>query len=217
MKNEGQGRERTRFSRRSFIKGVGSGVAGAAVIGSGAAALPKPQGDGDLFDGTHAGPGTVRVTLTINGKNETLEIEPRTTLVSALRDRMPPERALTGAKVSCDRGTCGACTVLLDGKPVYSCLLLAIDCVGRRITTVEGLAEGERLTAVQQALVDHDGLMCGYCTPGVVMAIQGLLNEKSDPTLEDVKRGISGNFCRCGAYNRIFEAALAAARTEKGA
>jgi len=215
MGHEGSGPEReegTRFSRRSLIKGVGTGVAGAVVAGSGSAQAPQVA----PFDGQRAGPGSVRITLNINGKNETLDVEPRTTLINALREYLPPERALTGAKIGCDRGSCGACTVLIDGKPAYSCLLLAIDCVNRKITTVEGLAQGGRLTPVQQAMVEHDGLMCGFCTPGFVISLEALLSQNPNPTLEDVKRAISGNLCRCGAYPNIFKAALAAARARRG-
>ncbi len=215
MEQEKQGRPFI-VSRRSFIKGAGAGVAGAAAVSTAAApeeaaAAPAP---------VKLGPGPVRVTLNINGSPRTVEVEPRTTLVNVLRGvghtPLPADQALTGAKVGCDRGSCGACTVLVDGKPVYSCMLLAVDAAGRKITTVEGLAQNGQLTAVQQEMVEKDGYQCGYCTPGFVMSLTALLAEKPDPTLEDVKMACSGNTCRCGAYPRIFEAALAAAK-KKGA
>lgn len=207
-------------SRRSFIRGAGAGIAGAAVVGgvlepsAEAAAQGRPAPAS-----SKAGPGPVKITLNINGVNRTVEAEPRTTLVHVLRGvgqmPLPPDQALTGAKIGCDRGSCGACTVLLDGKAVYSCMLLAIDVQGRKITTVEGLAQGDRLTAVQQEMVAKDGYQCGYCTPGFVMSLEGLLRENKNPSLEDVQMAVSGNTCRCGTYPRIFEAALAAAK--KGA
>jgi len=166
------------------------------------------------------GPGPVKVTLNINGTNRAVEIEPRTTLVNVLRgvghQPLPADQALTGAKVGCDRGSCGACTVMVDGKAVYSCMMLAVDAQGKKIVTVEGLAQGGRLTAVQQEMVNKDGYQCGYCTPGFVMSLTALVNENPNPTLDDVRMAVSGNICRCGTYPRIFEAALAAAK-QKGA
>ena len=205
-------------SRRSFIKGAGAGIAGTAVLG-GAAATVEPEEAG--AQGIQPlGPGPVKVTLDINGAARTVEVEPRTTLVNVLRGvghtPLPADQALTGAKIGCDRGSCGACTVLVDGKAVYSCMMLAVDAQGRKITTVEGLAKGGQLSAVQQEMVNKDGFQCGYCTPGFVMSLTGLLNANPNPTLDDVKIAVSGNICRCGAYPRIFEAALAAAK-KKGA
>ena len=212
MADEPNGQGQARLSRRRFIQGVGTGVVGSAVI-SGAAPLETEaaaQPNGAL------GPGAVPVKLNINGKDVSLNLEPRTTLLSALRNHMPPGGELTGAKPGCEMGSCGACSVLVDGKAAYACLLLAVDVQGKKITTVEGLARGGQLTAVQHAMVEKDGYMCGFCTPGFVIAITSLLNEKPKPTLEEVKMGLSGNLCRCGAYPRIFEAALAAAGQEKG-
>jgi aerobic-type carbon monoxide dehydrogenase small subunit (CoxS/CutS family) len=203
-------------SRRSFIKGAG--VAGTAVLGG--AAVLEGELPADAQGGAQSlGPGPVKLTLNINGANRTVEVEPRTTLVNLLRGvghvPLPPDEALTGAKIGCDRGSCGACTVLVDGQAVYSCMMLAVDAQGKKITTVEGLAKDGKLTAVQQEMVNKDGYQCGYCTPGFVMSLSGLLNEKPNPSLEDVQMAVSGNTCRCGAYPRIFEAALAAAK--KGA
>jgi carbon-monoxide dehydrogenase small subunit/xanthine dehydrogenase YagT iron-sulfur-binding subunit len=167
-----------------------------------------------------AGPGPTKVTLNINGANRTVEVEPRTTLVNVLRGvghtPLPPDQVLTGAKVGCDRGSCGACTVHVNGKTAYSCMMLAIDAQGKKITTVEGLSKGGELTAVQREMVAKDGYQCGYCTPGFVMSMTALLNEKPNPTLDEVKMAVSGNTCRCGAYPRIFEAALAAAKANPG-
>lgn len=218
MDEETQGRSNV-VSRRSFIKGAGAGIAGASVIGATAvdgeqAAEAAPAGIQSL------GPGPTPLTLNINGTNRTVEVEPRTTLVHVLRGvghrPLPPDQALTGAKIGCDRGSCGACTVLVDGKAVYSCMMLAVDAQGRKITTSEGLEKNGKLSAVQEAMVQHDGYQCGYCTPGFVMSMTGLLNAKPNPTLDDVKMAVSGNTCRCGTYPRIFEAALAAAK-KKGA
>jgi xanthine dehydrogenase YagT iron-sulfur-binding subunit len=208
-------------SRRSFIKGAGAGFAGAAVLAGGAAVLdPEQEAEAQATGGIPSmGPGPVRVTLNINGTSRMVEVEPRTTLVNVLRGvghtPLPADQALTGAKIGCDRGSCGACTVLVDGKAVYSCMMLALDAQGKKITTVEGLAQGDRLSAVQQEMVNKDGYQCGYCTPGFVMSLTGLLNENKNPSLEEVQMAVSGNTCRCGAYPRIFEAALAAAK--KGA
>ena len=218
MDQENEGRPFA-VSRRSFIKGASAGIAGAAVIGGSAAVLDpveeaEAQGAVQKF-----GPGPVPVTLNINGVNRSVQVEPRTTLVNVLRgvghQPLPPDQALTGAKVGCDRGSCGACTVLLDGKTAYSCMLLAVDVQGRKITTVEGLAQGDKLSPVQQAMLEKDGYQCGYCTSGFVMSLTGLLNENPNPSLHEVQAGVSGNTCRCGAFQRIFEAGLEAAKLKK--
>lgn len=221
MESEQRGRPFV-VSRRSFIKGAGAGIAGATAAGGAAQVLEQKPAEAQAPAAAGAkslGPGPVRVTLNLNGAAKTVEVEPRTTLVNVLRgvghQPLPPDEALTGAKIGCDRGSCGACTVLVDGKPVYSCMMLAVDAQGKKITTVEGLAQGGRLTPVQQEMVNKDGYQCGYCTSGMVMSLTALLNDKPNPTLDDVKMAVSGNTCRCGAYPRIFEAALAAAK--KGA
>jgi aerobic-type carbon monoxide dehydrogenase small subunit (CoxS/CutS family) len=153
------------------------------------------------------GPDRVMVTLRVNGRLVQVHIEPRRTLLSMLRE----ELGLTGAKRSCGRGECGACTVLLDGETIYSCLTLAIECEGREIRTVEGLAQGERLHPVQEAFLEVDGYQCGFCTPGQVMSAVALLEHNPHPTEEDVRREMVGNVCRCGAYPNILRAVLAAA------
>ena len=158
------------------------------------------------------GPEKVPITLKVNGQTFSLSVEPRRTLLDALRYDL----GLTGAKKGCDEGTCGACTVLLDGKPVYSCLLLAVECQEHEIETIEGLAKDGKLHPVQEAFVEHDALQCGFCTPGQILSVKALLDENSEPTEEDVKRAVSGNLCRCGAYPHIVQAALAAAKKLKG-
>ena len=196
-------------SRRKFLKGVGVAGAGAALadhllrpdIG---ADTPKPNVPGDPIS------GSVNIALDVNGQKRTVTVEPRTTLLSTMRDRLEP--AVTGPKLVCDAGTCGACTVIMDGNPVYSCLVLAVDAVGKKLTTVEGLGSPENMNEVQKAFVEQDALMCGFCTPGFVTTISAYLKKNSNPTLDEVREACKGNFCRCGTYPRVFEAALAAAK-----
>jgi xanthine dehydrogenase YagT iron-sulfur-binding subunit len=140
-------------------------------------------------------------------------VEPRVTLLNALRNQLD----LTGAKQVCDRGSCGACTVLLDGEPVCSCLMLAHDAAGHEITTVEGLGTPEKMSPLQAAFVECDALQCGFCTPGFVVAGTALLTHNPDPSLEQVKDGLAGNLCRCGTYGRVFEAVQKAARVQAAA
>jgi aerobic-type carbon monoxide dehydrogenase small subunit (CoxS/CutS family) len=149
-----------------------------------------------------AGVTNHNLTLQINGAEQALEVEPRRTLLDVLR----VELGLTGAKRSCDMGNCGACTVLVDGRANYACLLLAVDCAGRSITTIEGIAPQGELHRVQQAFVEADALQCGYCTPGQIMSLCGLLNENPSPTDDEIVRAVSGNLCRCGAYRNIVRA-----------
>lgn len=153
------------------------------------------------------GPGPVPVRLSINGRSVELNVEPRRTLLDALRIDL----GLTGTKRVCDEGQCGACTVLLDGKAVYSCLLLAVECEGREIVTIEGLAHDGQLHPLQRAFIEHDGLQCGFCTPGQIMAAVDLLSRNPKPSPEEIRRSVSGNLCRCGAYLGIFRAIAAAA------
>ncbi|HJQ31968.1 MAG TPA: (2Fe-2S)-binding protein [Pyrinomonadaceae bacterium] len=198
-------------SRRRFLKGVGVVGAGAAL----ADGLLLRHEAGAEAAGMDAGPSAaaLKLTLDINGQKRSVSVEPRTTLLSAMRHHLDPP--LTGPKLVCDMGTCGACTVLMDGKPVYSCLVLAVDAAGRKLTTVEGLGTPESLSDVQRAFVEHDALMCGFCTPGFVTTVTAYLKKNPNPTLEEVREACKGNFCRCGTYPRVFEAALAAAK--KGA
>jgi len=145
---------------------------------------------------------TLDVALRINGAATHLTLDPRTTLLDALREHL----RLTGSKKGCDHGQCGACTVHIDGRRVLSCLTLAVACQGKEITTIEGLARGDRLHPMQQAFLDHDGFQCGYCTPGQIMSAVALLREPCGPTDNDVRENMSGNLCRCGAYANIVAA-----------
>lgn len=153
------------------------------------------------------GPGKTPIRLIVNGETREVLVEPRRTLLDALRKDI----GLTGTKKACDEGTCGACTVLLDGKPIYACMALALECDGRSIETIEGLARDGQLHPIQQAFIEEDALQCGFCTPGQIMSVKALLDENPTPTLEEVKRTLSGNLCRCGAYPKIFKAAVRAA------
>ncbi len=189
----------TGLSRRGFMQGVGvaGGVALVATEDARAAAAPKTRG-----------PKRAPVTLNVNGKDRTVTIEPRVTLLRALRNHMD----LTGAKEGCDRGGCGACSVQVDGALVASCMMLAVDAVGKKVLTIEGLAKGDQLHPIQEAFVKHDALQCGFCTPGMVMACKALLDGNKNPTLAQIKKGLSGNICRCGTYTRIFAAVDTAAK-----
>lgn len=200
--------ERSGLSRRGFLKTVGAGtVAGGLVHEQAGPATVAAQGP------EVAGPGAVPIKLTINGKTESLKIEPRVTLLDALRNYLDH----TGSKKVCDRGTCGACTVLLDGKPVYSCTLLAVEAVGHKITTIEGLGTTEELSAMQSAFVEHDAQQCGFCTPGFVVACTAFVKDHPNATLEEVRAGLGGNLCRCGTYHGITEAVLQVAKAKGGA
>jgi xanthine dehydrogenase YagT iron-sulfur-binding subunit len=192
-------------SRRNFLKI--SGVAAAVPLVTQAGAFVMAEGEVPVM-----GPGKVPVSLNVNGKKLSAQMEPRVTLLDALRD----EFEITGAKRVCDRGTCGACTVLMDGKTVYACSVLAIDAQSHQITTVEGLGEPGKLHPIQQAFIDNDAQQCGFCTPGFVMATKAFLDRHPNPTLEQIKHGLGGNFCRCGTYAGMRAAVMQAAKT-KGA
>ncbi|HEX8033529.1 MAG TPA: (2Fe-2S)-binding protein [Ktedonobacterales bacterium] len=151
--------------------------------------------------------GRRRISLVVNDTSYSLDVEPRRTLLDALREDIH----LTGAKPGCNMGNCGACTVLLDGEAIYSCLVLAVECEGRNVTTIEGLARNGELDPVQRAFVEHDALQCGFCTPGQVLALKALLARNPHPSEEEIERGMSGNICRCGAYPKIRAAARALA------
>jgi xanthine dehydrogenase YagT iron-sulfur-binding subunit len=185
------------FSRRTFLKTVGAGGVAAGVI--------APGGSTDAQGAGAIGPGPVPVTLNINGRTHKLEIEPRVTLLDALRNRLD----LTGSKRVCDRGSCGACTVIVDGRTLYSCTTLAIEMQGKAIRTVESFTTGTVVHPVQQAFCEKDGLMCGFCTPGFVTSAVALLEKNPKPTAAEARKALDGNICRCGTYVRVLEAALA--------
>jgi xanthine dehydrogenase YagT iron-sulfur-binding subunit len=187
-------------SRRDFFKTVGATSIATGVL---TAAEAEAQAGGPVF-----GPGDVPVRLTINGRVHNLTIEPRVTLLDAVR----VHAALTGNKRVCDRGTCGACTMIVDGRTLYSCSTLAIEMQGKQIRTVEGLARGNTLHPVQQAFCEADAMMCGFCTPGFVVATVALLEKFPRPTEAQAKRELDGNVCRCGTFNRILEAAMKVGR-----
>ena len=194
--------ERVGFSRRDFLKSAGVGSLAATVVG-------VAEADAQTVAGPRVvGPGDVPVTLTVNGKRSDLRIEPRVTLLDALRMRAD----LTGNKRVCDRGTCGACTMIVDGRTRYACSTLAIEVQGMQIRTIDGLASGATLHPVQQAFCDADGLMCGFCTPGFVMATVALLEKHPKPTPLQARKGLDGNICRCGTFVRVMEAAMIAAK-----
>jgi len=197
---------RESFTRRDFLKGASVAVSSGLLMTE-AHAAPPPTGTD-----TVAGPGPVPVTLRINGKPHKLNLEPRVTLLDALRNHLD----LTGAKKVCDRGVCGACTVMLDDKPVYACNLLAIQAEGHDIVTVEGLSHDGQLHPVMTAFVEHDAQQCGFCTPGFVVACKAFLDKHPNPTFDEVEEGLGGNLCRCGTYVGIRQAVLDAAKSMKG-
>jgi xanthine dehydrogenase YagT iron-sulfur-binding subunit len=196
--------ERKAVSRRGFLTSMGTSAIGAAAA-SGAAAQAPP--DSPVVQATEL----TEVTLLINGRRHQMLVEPRWSLAYVLRERL----GLTGTKVGCERGECGACTVLMDDIPRYACTTLAVEAQGATITTLEGLMNGEELGPTQQAFVEEDAFQCGYCTPGQVMAVEGLLRANPDPSLEDVQRNMAGNLCRCGTYVHIFRAARRAAELKR--
>ena len=191
--------QKTNFSRRGFLKGAGLTAAGTV--------LEQAQAlTGEIKSGAHepaaVGPDAVTVRLHVNGHQHATTVEPRDTLAATLRDKL----GLTGTKVVCDRGACSACTVWVEGTPQLACMTLAVDLGDKKITTIEGLAEGETLHPVQAAFVKHDAMQCGFCTPGMVMACASLLQRNPHPTRPEVAHAISGNLCRCGTYPKIFDA-----------
>lgn len=198
-------KESVGLSRRDFLKVSGISLSVPLVMGT---RIIRVAGAPVALQG----PGKVPMTFTINGKKFAAELEPRVTLLDALRQ----EFDLTGAKRVCDRGTCGACTVLLDGKAVYACSVLAVEAQGHALTTVEGLAEAGSMHPIQQAFVDNDALQCGFCTPGFVVACKAFLDRHPNPTPEEIRKGLGGNLCRCGTYVGIQAAVMQAARMQKG-
>ncbi len=193
------------ISRRGFLSSVSAG----AVVAVSLKELPVAAAQEIEATGK-----TVTINLLVNGSKRKVLVEPRWSLVYVLREVL----GLTGTKIGCERGECGACTVLIDGKPRYSCMTLAVEAEGHEIATIEGLMEGDKLGPVQQAFADEDAFQCGFCTPGQIMAVEGLLRSNPNPTIDQIRTGVSGNLCRCGAYKNIFNAAAKASelRRQKG-
>jgi len=197
-------------TRRGFLKGAG--LTAATTVIESASALAREAKEAVEGDRS-VGPNALPVKLHVNGQEHTVIIEPRYTLAETLRENL----GLTGTKVVCDRGSCSACTIWLDGTPALACMTLAIDVAGRKITTIEGLSHGDHMHPVQAAFVKHDAMQCGFCTPGMVMSCAALLERNPDPQLADVKHAVSGNLCRCGTYPKVFAATLDVARQRKQA
>ncbi len=194
------------LTRRDFLKGAGVTVSG-GLLATGAVTTAQAAAQEGVV-----GPGPVPITLRINGRVHRLSLEPRITLLDALRDHLN----ITGSKKVCDRATCGACTMLMDKKPVYACTVLAIEAEGHDITTIESLTENGRLSPVMEAFWKNDAQQCGFCTPGFVMACTAFLEKNPNPTLEQIEKGLGGNLCRCGTYAGIRRAVLEAAKAMKG-
>ena len=190
-------------SRRDFLRGSAAGAVSTGLLSGGlvgaATQTETAEQAADI-----AGPGPIPMAFRINGDRHTVNLEPRVTLLDALRNYMD----LTGAKRVCDRATCGACTVLLDGKPAYACSVLAIEAQGEEILTIEGLGTPNRMHPLQSAFVENDAQQCGFCTPGFVLACKAFLDKNSDPTIEQIEKGLGGNLCRCGTYMGIRQAVL---------
>ncbi len=206
MAPKGEKPDNFSVSRRKFLQSAGVAGLAASVVGGSEAEAQTQTG------ARVVGPAEVPVRLTVNGKRVDLMIEPRVTLLDALRMRAD----MTGNKRGCDRGACGACTMIVDGRPVYACSTLAIEVQGKQIRNVDGLANGATLHPVQQAFCDKDALMCGFCTPGFVMASVALLEKHASPTPEQIRRGLDGNICRCGTFSRIFEAVSSVKGVSRG-
>jgi xanthine dehydrogenase YagT iron-sulfur-binding subunit len=206
MSNNDKKKERgLGLSRRDFLKVSGISLSVPLVMGH--RVIKVAGADVKVF-----GPGKVPVTLLVNGKSYRVEIEPRVTLLEALRHELD----ITGPKRVCDRATCGACTVIIDGKAIYSCTVLGIEAQGHNITTAEGLLQDERLHPIQQAFIDNDAQQCGFCTPGFVVACKAFLDKNPNPTMEQIEKGLGGNLCRCGTYVGVRAAVMQAAKMQKG-
>lgn len=199
-------KEQGGVTRRGFLATVGAGAV--AFAAGGRAGAPAPA---TAAGGVRQAADTVSVVLNVNNTSHRLLVESRWSLMYVLREVL----GLTGTKVGCERGECGACTVLIDDVPRYGCLTLAVEAEGRRITTVEGLMDGEELGAVQQAFVEKDAMQCGYCIPGQVVSVEGLLRKNPRPGRDDIRLAVSGNLCRCGSYEHIFKAAERASELKR--
>lgn len=205
-KNKGEMKEGAKkgMTRRGFFSSVSAGAAAVAVAGGAAMAKQKVEAAENEM---------IKLTLNVNGRMHQVYVESRYSLLYVIRDML----GLTATKVGCERGECGACTVLFDGKVRYACMTLAVEADGHEITTLEGLMDGEELGPVQQAFSEEDAFQCGFCTPGQIMAVEGMLRKNPDPSPEEVRVGVSGNICRCGTYKHIFNAALNAAEKKRNA
>ena len=205
MRDQRGGPGRLIVSRRSFLKGVGGGAVATAAVKTGILDPKRAEADVPPLGERQA---TRPLDIKVNGMRYRLEVEPRRTLADVLRKDL----GLIGTKIACGHGECGACTVLVAGRPVYSCMTLAARTNGKEVQTVEGLAQGANLHPLQEAFIEFDALQCGFCTPGILMSLKAMLDRTKQPSLDDVRRALAGNICRCAAYNHIFEAALAAAK-----
>lgn len=199
-KNKGKGKEHL-LSRRTFLKGISSGAITAAVVPSSFTSAQK------IATSKKEGVEKGTVNLIVNDKRYKVEVEARETLVDTLRKKLD----LTGTKIFCNHGSCGACTVLVDGMPIYSCMTLTMDMNNKKITTIEGLSFNGKLHPVQESFYEKDGYQCGFCTSGQIISSVALLGKNPNPSLEEIRQGLSGNLCRCGAYPKIFESVLYAA------
>lgn len=194
------------LTRRQFLTTISAGAAAVAVSGKDKARAAEEAQVISAHDMT-------RLTFTLNGRRRRVLVEPRWSLLFVLRERL----GMTGTKVGCERGECGACTVLINDVPRYACLTLAVEVEGAKVTTLEGLMKGEELGPVQQAFAEEDAFQCGYCTPGQIMAIEGLLRATPNPSSDDIRAAMAGNLCRCGTYTHIFKAARRAAELNQKA
>ncbi|KAA3610924.1 MAG: (2Fe-2S)-binding protein [Calditrichaeota bacterium] len=193
-------------SRRGFLKGLGATSLGVAAA-SKSELLAKLE-HAPSPNGTLLGKNAVALTLNINGKIHQVKVEPRITLAEVLRDNL----GLTGTKTGCERGACGACTVIMEGATINACMTLAVDAIGQKIETIEGLESDGKLSKLQESFIENDGLQCGFCTPGIIMSSKNLLDTNPKPQLEEVKKAVSGHICRCGTYPKVFESILAAGK-----
>lgn len=202
-KKEKDGRDPVKMSRRSFLKGMATGGVAVAM-----GTLPRPSSSQEQAAALPRGVKEAVIRLDVNDRLYRVQVKSHWTLLDVLRR----ELGLTGSKKACDRGNCGSCTVIIDGRPVYACSLLAIAMDGKKVFTVEGLSRGEKLHPIQKAFSEHGGYQCGYCTPGQMMSAKALLDKNPRPSRAEVRTAMSGNLCRCGAYPKIVESVLAASK-----